>query len=153
MDDRIETVESWTSRRMSPYYNDYVAHQGFLYGFDSNIFACVDLEDGKRKWKKGRYGNGQVLLLPDGDQLLVISEDGELVLLRASSEKLMELAKYRVLDGRTWNHPVMVGGRLYVRNGRSGLFRDAARLAASCQLAGLNCRLSLREGRLSLRRS
>ena len=98
-------------------YNDYVAHKGYLYGFDNNIFACVDLENGERKWKRGRYGNGQVLLLPDGDQLLVISEDGEIVLLRATPEKLTELAKHRVLEGRTWNHPVLVGSRLYVRNG------------------------------------
>lgn len=109
--------ESWLTRDMSPYYNDYVAHGGYLYGFDNNIFACVDLATGERKWKKGRYGHGQVLLLPDQDQLLVISEDGELVLLRATPEKLIELARHQVLDGRTWNHPVLVGNRLYVRNG------------------------------------
>ena len=101
---------------MNPYYNDYVAHGEFLYGFDNNIFACVDLTTGKRMWKKGRYGNGQVLLLPDGDQLLVISEDGELVLLRADPNKHIELARHQVLGGRTWNHPVLVGTRLYVRN-------------------------------------
>jgi outer membrane protein assembly factor BamB len=111
------TREGWISRRMNPYYNDYVAHNGYLYGFDNNIFACVDLTTGERKWKKGRYGNGQVLLLPDRDQLLVISEDGELVLLRATPEKLIELARHRVFTGRTWNHPVLVGNRVYVRNG------------------------------------
>ena len=114
---KIATTESWTSTRMNPAYNDFVAHQGYLYGFDNNIFACLDLSTGERKWKKGRYGNGQVLLLPDADQLLVISEDGELVLLRATSDKLTEVARHRVLDGRTWNHPVLVGNRLYVRNG------------------------------------
>ena len=115
--ERFTAQQSWTSPGINPNYNDYVAHRGYLYGFDNNIFACVDLATGERKWKKGRYGNGQVLLLPEGDQLLVISEDGELVLLRATPEKLDELAKHRVLDGRTWNHPVLVGNRLYVRNG------------------------------------
>ena len=115
-DDELTAVERWTSRRMNPYFNDYVAHNGYLYGFDNKIFACVDLESGDRQWKQGRYGNGQVLLLPDGDQLLVISEDGELVLLRASPEQHLELAKLRALDGRTWNHPVVVGNRAYVRN-------------------------------------
>jgi hypothetical protein len=109
--------ESWTSRGMNPYFNDYVMHDGYLYGFDNNIFACVDLNTGKRMWKRGRYGNGQVLLLPSGDQLLVISEQGEVVLLRATPEKLSEIARYKVLEGRTWNHPVLVGNRLYVRNG------------------------------------
>jgi outer membrane protein assembly factor BamB len=115
--EQFATETSWTSRRMSPYFNDYVAHNGYIYGFDNNIFACVDLATGQRKWKKGRYGNGQVLLLPSGNQLLVISEDGELVLLRASPRNLVELARHRVLKGRTWNHPVLVDNRLYVRNG------------------------------------
>ena len=114
--DKFATAELWTSRRMSPYFNDYVVHEGHLYGFDNNIFACVDLADGTRKWKRGRYGNGQVLLLPDGGQLLVISEDGELVLLSANPKKHVELTKFRVLEGRTWNHPVLVGNRLFVRN-------------------------------------
>ncbi len=100
-----------------PDFNDSVAHAGYLYGFDKNIFACMDIATGKRKWKRGRYGNGQVLLLPDADQLLVISESGELVLVRATPEKLVELARFRVFEGRTWNHPVLVGNRLYVRNG------------------------------------
>ena len=114
--ENFETEDIWTSNRMNPYFNDYVAHEGFLYGFDNNIFACIDLENGERKWKRGRYGNGQVLLLPSGDQLLVISERGELVLLRATPERWTELARHSVLEGRTWNHPVLIGNRLYVRN-------------------------------------
>ena len=69
-----------------------------------------------RGWKKGRYGHGQVLLLPDADQLLVLAETGELVLLRTDPEKLTELARIEVFDGKTWNHPVLVGDRLYLRN-------------------------------------
>jgi outer membrane protein assembly factor BamB len=107
----------WTSLALKPGFNDYVAHHGHLFGFDNNIFACLDLETGAKKWKDGRYGNGQVLLLPDGDQLLVISEKGELVLLRANPEKHEELARFSALQGKTWNHPVLVRNRLYVRNG------------------------------------
>jgi outer membrane protein assembly factor BamB len=109
--------ERWTSLHMKPDFNDYVIHQGFLYGFDANVFACVDLATGKRKWKKGRYGSGQVLLLPDANQLLVISETGELVLLAANPESLEELARFPAIDGKTWNHPVLVGNRLFIRNG------------------------------------
>ncbi len=113
----FKTETTWESQRISPYFNDFVSHNGYLYGFDNNVFACVDLATGERKWKRGRYGNGQVVLVPDGDQLLLTSEDGELVLLRATPDKLVELTTYRVLDGRTWNHPVLVGNRLFVRNG------------------------------------
>ncbi len=116
--EQFATETSWMSSRMRPDFNDSVAHDGYLYGFDNNIFACVDIATGERMWKRGRYGNGQVLLLPVADQLLVISETGELVLLRATPKKLVELARYQVLDGRTWNHPVLVGDRLYVRNSK-----------------------------------
>ncbi len=110
-------TEDWTSLDMKPDYNDFVEYQGHIYGFDGNIFACVSLETGKRQWKKGRYGNGQVLLLPDAGQMLVISETGELVLLKADPDKHVEIAKIPAIEGKTWNHPVLIGNRLYLRNG------------------------------------
>lgn len=114
----VQSVDVWTSRNMKPDFNDLVVHQGHMYGFDGAIFACVDLSDGSRIWKKGRYGKGQVLLLADSDLLLVISETGEIVLLEASPTGHQELAKLQALEGKTWNHPVVVGDRLYLRNAR-----------------------------------
>lgn len=108
--------EAWTTKDMKPDFNDFVEYDGCVYGFDGNIFSCVDAATGKRKWKKGRYGNGQVLLLPDAGQLLVISEAGELVLVKADPDKHIELAKIQALTGKTWNHPVLIGSRLYLRN-------------------------------------
>jgi outer membrane protein assembly factor BamB len=108
--------EQWTSSDMKPDFNDFVEHQGSLYGFDGNIFACVDLATGKRQWKKGRYGNGQVLLLCDAGQMLVTSEKGELVLLKADSSKMVELAKFQAIEGKTWNHSVVVGNLVFIRN-------------------------------------
>jgi outer membrane protein assembly factor BamB len=113
--------EIWTSRFMKPDYNDLVVHKGYLYGFDSAIFACVDLKDGSQKWKGGRYGKGQVLLLADSDLLIVVSEKGELVLLRASPDAFDELAKINAMEGKTWNHPVVVGDRLYIRNAEEAI--------------------------------
>ena len=108
--------ELWTTLQLKPDYNDFVIHQGHLYGFDGGIFTCIDLNTGERRWKGGRYGKGQVLLLEDSGLLLITAEKGQLVVLSATPEEKNELFRMNALDGRTWNHPVVVGDRLYVRN-------------------------------------
>jgi len=109
-------AEKWTSNGLKPYFNDLVVHKGYAYGFDGRILACIDLADGARKWKGGRYGNGQLVLLPEQDLLLVLSEDGELALVSATSDGFKEVARAPALEGKTWNHPVLVGDLLLVRN-------------------------------------
>ena len=108
--------ELWTSRFLKPDFNDFVVYQNHAYGFDGTIFSCINLETGQRAWKRGRYGKGQVLLFDDAGVLLVLSERGELVLLKASAEAHEELARIEALNGKTWNHPVVVGDRVFVRN-------------------------------------
>jgi hypothetical protein len=77
----------------------------------------VSLDGGESKWRARGYGNGQVLLLADQDLLLVLSEKGEVALLRANPEKHEVLGRFTALEGKTWNHPVVAHGKLFVRNG------------------------------------
>lgn len=109
--------ERWTSSGLKPYYDDFVVHNGFAFGADGSILACIDLVDGTRKWKGGRYGGGQVLLLPEQDLLLVLSEAGELALVSATPDQFKEIARLPVIEGKTWNHPVIVRDVLLIRNG------------------------------------
>ncbi|MEM1177585.1 MAG: PQQ-binding-like beta-propeller repeat protein [Acidobacteriota bacterium] len=114
--DTFEVEERWTSLRLKPYFNDFVIHGDHAYGFDGRILAAVDLESGERAWKGGRYGSGQLVLLAASDALLVLSEQGDLALVRATPDGYEELAKVPALDGKTWNHPTVAGDVLIVRN-------------------------------------
>jgi outer membrane protein assembly factor BamB len=118
--------EVYTSKAIKPYYNDLVIHAGHLYGFDGEFFTCVQLEDGESCWRARGYGSGQVLLLADQGILLVISEKGAVSLLKASPEKHEVIGRFQALEGKTWNHPVVAHGKLFVRNGREIACFDVA---------------------------
>jgi outer membrane protein assembly factor BamB len=105
----------WTSRSMSCHFNNPVLHQGHVYGLDDGILACQEIETGKRLWKGERLGKGQLLL--DGDVLVIVSEKGQLVFVRATPENYEELGRVAGLEGsKTWNCPAMSAGKLYARN-------------------------------------
>lgn len=106
--------EIWRSIRMKNHFSSSVLHEGFIYGLDQNILACIDAATGDLKWKGGRYGYGQVVLAKG--HLIVLSEEGDLALVRATPDRHHELARFPVLDGKTWNHPAMADGFLLVRN-------------------------------------
>jgi len=107
--------ERWGSVMLKSFFNDFTVHNDMAFGFSGPFLECVDIEEGKRKWKSGRYG-GQIILLADQDLVLVLTEKGELALVKASSDKFIEVARIPAIQGKTWNHPVMVGDILLVRN-------------------------------------
>lgn len=115
--ERWTIEERWASRQLKPSFNDFVYYDGHCYGFDQHIFACIDATTGERRWKQGRYGFGQTLLLADAGQLLITTESGELVLLAADPSGHRELGRVAAVRGKTWNHAVAVDTRIYVRNG------------------------------------
>lgn len=113
--DGWKITERWITGGVTPYFNDIVVHKGHIYGFTGPSLTCIDIQNGKHIWRGGRYG-GQLILLADQDLILVLSEKGELGLVAAVPDKFNELARFPAISGKTWNHPVLVGNILLVRN-------------------------------------
>jgi outer membrane protein assembly factor BamB len=106
--------EIWRNNRMKNQFSSSVLHEGYIYGLDESILACLDAATGELKWKGGRYGYGQIALA--SGHIIVLTEDGDLALVRATPEKHDEVARFPALDGKTWNHPAFSNGLLVVRN-------------------------------------
>ena len=113
---KFSLKQIWKSIRMKAKFAHIYVRDGFLYGLDDGILACVDMKDGSQRWKEGRYGHGQGLLV--GENYLLMAESGELVLLRPTPDAPNELARYRVFDAKTWNPIALSGDLLLVRNDR-----------------------------------
>ena len=103
----------WETTKMKAKFANPVFHEGFVYGLDDGILACQDPETGELKWKRGRYGHGQTLLV--GGLILVQTEQGEIALVEPTPEELRELTRFRVMDGKLWNAPALAGPYLLVR--------------------------------------
>ena len=113
-DGMLTARELWRTTRMNNKFTSPVLHDGFIYGLDEAILACIDASTGDLKWKGGRYGYGQVLLA--SGHLIVLTEDGELALVRANPASHQEIARFPAIEGKTWNHPAISDGVLLIRN-------------------------------------
>jgi outer membrane protein assembly factor BamB len=114
-DGKWAVAEVWKNRAMKSNFSEIVARDGFLYGLDDGILACLDGATGERKWKEGRYGYGQVMLA--GETLVVQTEPGPVVLVVASPQSGgRELARIPALSSKTWNTPALADDLLLVRN-------------------------------------
>jgi outer membrane protein assembly factor BamB len=110
----VTVREVWRNNRMKNQFSSSVLHDGYIYGLDGPILACVDAATGDLIWKGGRYGYGQIMLA--SGHLIVLTEDGDLALVRATPERHEEVVRFPILDGKTWNHPAIADGYLLVRN-------------------------------------
>jgi outer membrane protein assembly factor BamB len=112
--DGFDARAVWQNVNMKNKFASSVLHQGHLYGLDEAILACIDAKTGERKWKGGRYGYGQILLA--SDHIVVLTEGGDLALVRAIPDRFDEVARVSAIEGKTWNHPALADGILLVRN-------------------------------------
>ncbi|HVH25422.1 MAG TPA: PQQ-binding-like beta-propeller repeat protein [Vicinamibacterales bacterium] len=112
--DGFSTQTVWQNTRMKNKFTSSVLHEGYIYGLDEAILACVEAATGELKWKAGRYGYGQIVLA--GGHVIVLTEDGDIAVVRATPERHEEVVRFPAIEGKTWNHPIIAGGRLIVRN-------------------------------------
>jgi outer membrane protein assembly factor BamB len=113
-DGKFTATELWKNKMMKTQFNSPVVRDGYIYGLDDGLLACVDLNTGHRVWKDGRYGSGQSLLVDD--LILIQSEPGPVVLAKASPDGFAELGRVPALSAKTWNYPTLAGKYLLLRN-------------------------------------
>ena len=106
--------EVWKTLSLKAKFANFVQRDGFLYGLDDGIFVCVDGATGKRRWKRARYGHGQLILTDD--LLVVFSEFGDVVLVEPTPQEHREVARLPVFERKTWNPPALAVPYLLVRN-------------------------------------
>ena len=112
----LQATMGWESPRLKSKFANMVFRGGYVYGLDDGVLTCLDPTTGERRWKSGRYGHGQLLLV--AGLLVVQTEEGEVVLIDPSPDAHRELTRFAVLSGKTWNPPALAGRRLLVRNDR-----------------------------------
>ena len=117
-----KVTQDWKSQSMKLKFNSAVTLDGFVYGLDEGVLTCLDLKTGKRNWKRGRYGYGQMLLV--GSHLLILAEDGHVELVKADPEKYEQVAEFQAIEGQTWNHPALARGKLLIRNSEEAACYD-----------------------------
>jgi outer membrane protein assembly factor BamB len=106
----------WKTNKLRPDFSDFVIHKSCIYGLNDGVLCSLDAETGEQLWKRLRLGHGQIVLLAGQDALLISNEKGELILVAVDRDGPRELGRFQAVEGKTWNGPVIVGNRVYLRN-------------------------------------
>jgi len=110
----FEAHQVWRNTYLKNKFSSSVLYEGCIYGLDDETLVCLDAASGERKWRDGRFGYGQMLLA--SGHLVILGGNGELALVKAGPAAFEELARFAALHGKTWNHPAMADGKIFVRN-------------------------------------
>ncbi len=112
-------IQIWHSLRLKPKFADLVVHGAYAYGLDEGRLVCIDLSTGDRPWRGSRYGHGQILGV--GDHLIIQCEDGDVAIAQLNPDSERVTHRFKALRGKTWNHPVLAGRRLLLRNDQEAI--------------------------------
>ncbi len=106
----------WSQNRLLPEFSDLVVQADRVLGISKGLLTALDIEDGKLLWKKFRFGGGQIIGLEDENVVLAIAESGKLSLIKTDAKSAEVLLEWDGVAGKTWNHPIWINNRIYVRN-------------------------------------
>ncbi|MCB1211350.1 MAG: PQQ-binding-like beta-propeller repeat protein [Verrucomicrobiales bacterium] len=119
--------ELWASSSPRTKFSSAVIHDGHIYANDEGTLACVNLADGERLWREGRYGFGQLIRV--GGYLLIQAEQGFVAVVKLDPTGLKEVARVNALSAMTWNPPSLAGRWLLVRNAEEAVCYELPELA------------------------
>ena len=122
--DGTQTQAKWTNREMRSQQNAPVLIDDHLYGFDGDggsraPLKCIERATGKVVWEADEFKYGSVAAA--GDQLIVMTAQGELIIAPASPAGFHPSARAKILDGKCWTVPVLSNGMVYVKNSKGHL--------------------------------
>ncbi len=120
--------EQWRSKRLKAKFSNMIVQGEAVYGLDDGVMVCLNAQTGERHWKAGRYGHAQMLQC--GMHLLILAEDGVVVLMAMDDGAHRELARLPVFDSKTWNSPALAGRYLFLRNDREAVCLELPVLSA-----------------------
>ncbi len=107
--------EAYKTSEMQCHHGGFIIDNGYVYGDNGAGVSCVDLKTGKKMWRDRAVGKGS-LCWADGMLYLFSETGGQAALATCSPEGLKITGKVKV-EGKelSWAHPVVTGGRLYLR--------------------------------------
>ncbi len=112
---RVTAQQAWTTRDMDCHHGGYIIDKGYIYGNHSDGWVCLDLKTGKRQWREQGVGKGS-LCWADGMLYLFGENGGRAGLATCSPQGMQMKGTFNVAgEGTSWAHPVVIGGRLYLR--------------------------------------
>jgi outer membrane protein assembly factor BamB len=104
----------WQSKGMRNQFASCVVVDGYLYGFDDRVLKCLELNSGKEQWKQRGTGMGGIMAA--GDKLIIMTEDGKLIIAEASPRGFNPISETDAVRGRCWVMPVLANGRVLCRS-------------------------------------
>jgi outer membrane protein assembly factor BamB len=114
-DGSVQARPVYASKQLRTHFCSSVFYRGYIYGIDDpEWLTCLDVKTGQALWKERGVGKGSLLAV-DG-HLIVLDDQGRLLLVEATPEGYHQEASWQALNGRCWTAPAMADGRLYLRD-------------------------------------